>query len=156
MMTDPDILAIARKRRQEGRCVACGRASGRRAVLCRLCAEAWRYCPRCEAVYDAALVAGRDHGGYTSLYCPPCHNIMCNGPRQSRAAYLAQDRQHPRLKEIVRLYRKGLPYHEMAAALGMPLGTLSSIIVYARQTGRWPKGLKREVGKRAIVRGKHL
>lgn len=155
MTIDPDILAITRRRRQEARCVACGRAVGRRAVVCKGCAVAWRYCPMCEAVYDAALVRGRSLGGRTSMYCPPCHNVACNGPRRSRAMYLAtiQGQQHPQLKQIMRLYRQGLPYREMAAALGMPLGTLGSIIVHARKTGRWPKTLRREVGKRAIVRG---
>jgi len=141
-MTDPDLLAIRRKRRQEKRCLACG-VPVPRAALCKMCRQTLRYCPRCEDVY--AIPATETPDGRATLYCPPCRNVATNGVRQPRDVYLASVRasQHPKLKQIIRLYRDGLSLSQIGRHLGKPTPTVASIIRHARRTGRWPRTLRR-------------
>lgn len=125
--------------------MACGRPYGR-ATLCPACAVTLRYCPSCEAVYPRAEShRAKPDRGRTSEYCRPCGNLRRNGPRTPRAVYLAatKARQHAQLRAIIRAYRAGATYAQIAATLAMPEGTLRSIIHYARVTGRWPKTLRR-------------
>ena len=145
MQRDPDLIAIRRKRRQEKRCVACGTPVPR-AALCKPCRQTLRYCPECAAVYPADQASQRaTSGGQSSIYCLPCSSVARNGPRQPRADYLAamRDRQHPQLPKIKKLYKQGLTYPAIAAAVDMPHGTLSATSAHARKTGRWPKTLRR-------------
>lgn len=147
---DPDILAIRRQRRREKRCLACGVPTPR-AALCKVCRQTLRYCPRCEAVYGVEQTSQRStSGGRTTAYCWPCSNIVRNGERQSWEAYLAEQhaRTHPQLPQIIRLYKQGCSYDQIAQTLGIPRGTLSAIVTHARTTGRWPKKLQRGKGWR--------
>lgn len=141
MTTDPDLRAIRRRRRQEGRCVTCGLRTPR-AALCASCRTTRRWCPRCEVVWDYAGPCGRD--GESAVYCPPCKRAedVRRRPRQTRAEYLASH-EHPQLRAIIRLYRRGLTLDTIAAELGMGASALRAAIHHARATGRWPKGLKR-------------
>jgi len=68
MTIDPDILAIQRQRRQQGRCLACGKHTPR-AALCVGCRKTLAYCPTCERLYTrrAALDASR-----ATEYCSEC------------------------------------------------------------------------------------
>ena len=144
-MIDTDLLAICRKRRQQGRCVACGVAVPR-AALCKTCRATLRYCPRCEAVYPAEETSQRSTvNGRATAYCLPCGNAVRNKRGRTRAQYLATLRaaEHPLLPRIRKLYRQGLTYVAIADTLGIPRGTLRAIVAYARKTGRWPKGLQR-------------
>jgi hypothetical protein len=142
-VTDPDLLAIRRKRRQQGRCVVCGLRMPR-AALCTVCRQAWRWCVRCGDIVPIEQSSDKAPSR-SSAYCLPCRNVVVNGPRVPRAEYLAatRTRSHPKLKTIIRLYRKGLTLPQIAAALAMNEHTLKAIIFYARKTGRWPKNLTR-------------
>lgn len=140
-MTDPDLLQIRRKRRQQGRCVACG-LKVPRAALCEACRATRRWCPRCQDLVPLTQSSDKSPAR-ASAYCLPCRNVVVNGVRVPRAEYLATPREHPKLKAIIRLYRKGLTIPQIAAALAMNDGTLRSDIHYARKTGRWPKNLAR-------------
>lgn len=145
MSLDPDLLAIRRKRRQQKRCVNCGTPTPR-AALCKPCRATLRFCPGCSAIYPAEHASQRaTAGGQSAIYCLPCSNVLRNGPRQRRADYLTQTRahEHPQLRQIKRLYKQGLTYPAIAAALGMNRGTLSATIRHARKTGRWPNALRR-------------
>jgi hypothetical protein len=137
---DQDLLSIQRRRRQQRRCLHCGTPTPR-AALCRTCRQTRRYCPRCETVWEA----NRPRGPWPTEYCPPCHNVAVNGEREPRERYLAKQRasMHPKLRQIIKLYRAGATYPAIAAALGIPRSALGSIIHHARQTGRWPKHLER-------------
>lgn len=148
MTVDPDLLAIQRQRRQQGRCLHCGTRTPR-AALCAACRETRRYCPRCEVVWELDRPR-RTPDGRSSAYCPPCGNITRNGPRPSRQRYLAAQRgaDHPLLSEIIRRYRAGESYNTIARALQIPRGTVSSLITHARATGRWPARLARGRGWR--------
>lgn len=148
-MIDPDLLAIRRKRRQARRCVACGRAVPR-ATLCKTCRSKWRYCPRCEDVYPAEAASQRSTAnGRSSAYCLPCGNAVRNKRGRTREGYLAAVRaaEHPLLPKVRELYRQGLTYVAIADALGIPRGTLRSIVAHARKTGRWPKRLWRATSR---------
>lgn len=137
---DPDLLSIQRRRRQQRRCLHCGTPTPR-AALCGMCRQTRRYCPRCEAVWTAT----KPRGPWPTEYCPPCHNVAVNGTREPRDRYLAKQRAstHPKLRQIIKLYRAGATWNAIAAALDIPRGTLTSIIHHAKRTGRWPKGLAR-------------
>lgn len=144
---DPDLLSIRRKRRQEKRCLFCG-VPCPRAALCAYCRQTLRYCPRCEALWHIKRISPSDAArGRSTLYCRWCANVQVNGRRLRRPDYLAtlRERQHPRLSAIKRLYRQGLTYPQIAAALDMNRGTLGGIIAHARRTGRWPAALRRRV-----------
>lgn len=143
-MSDSDLIQIQRKRRQQGRCIQCGQPTPR-AALCKACRQALRYCPRCEAIYPASAASQRDTGRSTS-YCLPCSNLVRNGERVPRAMWRVQTaaRAHPKLARIQRLYRNGLTYPQIAAAVGLSTGGLSALIAHARRTGRWPRRLRRE------------
>jgi hypothetical protein len=144
-LRDPDLLAIRRRRRQDGRCVQCG-APTPRAALCKACRQTLRYCPGCSAIYPAEQASARiTSGGQSAIYCLPCSNVVRNGVRQRRADYLATMRatQHPQLGRIKRLYKQGLTYPQIAERIGMNRGTLSATIAHARKTGRWPNTLRR-------------
>lgn len=150
MALDPDILSIQRKRRREKRCLQCG-VSTPRAALCVICRQTLRYCPRCEVVYDAAHTSQRSTaGGRTTAYCLPCSSIVRNGVRQSWSAYLAeqQTRMHPKLPQMIKLYKRGLSYDAIADAVGMKRGTVRAAIAHARATNRWPQKLTRGKGWR--------
>jgi len=141
-VTDPDILAIQRKRRQQGRCLQCGKKAPR-AMLCRTCREHWRYCPACEAVYDVdAAIPGR-----TVRYCRPCDTLRTRKRRDmvSWQEYTTgvRAKSDARLTRIIARYRAGQSYDTIASALGITKGQLSGIINHAKQTGRWPAKLKR-------------
>lgn len=141
---DPDVLAIWRRRRQEKRCLNCG-ARTPRAALCARCRQTLRYCPRCEAVYDASRASQKKYvgDGRATSYCLPCSNRIRNNSmgRQTREAYLAGRQKH--LQTIIRLYRSGMTYGEMARVTGRSRGALASLISYARKAGRWPTTLQR-------------
>jgi hypothetical protein len=142
---DPDIRAIQRKRRQEKRCLACGVPTPRSA-LCKVCRQTLRYCPRCECVHSLSETSQREtKEGRSTSYCLPCSNIVRNGQRQSWQVYLAEQhaRKHPQLSQIIRLYKQGLTYEQIADALDMNRGTLRAVIAHARATNRWPKKLTR-------------
>lgn len=143
-MIDPDVLAIWRKRRQEKRCLNCG-ARTPRAALCARCRQTLRYCPRCEVVYDVSRASQkkRTGDGRSTCYCLPCSNRIRNGShkRQTRDAYLSERQKH--LQTIIRLYRSGMTYDDMARAAGISRGALSAFISYARKAGRWPEKLQR-------------
>lgn len=145
IQSDPDLFAIRRKRLQERRCLACN-IKVPRAALCKTCRATLRYCPRCEAVYPAAVASQRSTaGGRTTAYCVPCGNAVRNKRGRTRAQYLAALRgaEHPLLPKTRKLYRQGLTYVAIADTLGIPRGTLRSIVAHARKTGRWPKNLQR-------------
>lgn len=147
-MIDPDLRAIQRKRRQDGRCLLCARKTPR-AALCKACRVDWRYCPRCERVHPLAESFQRtDDAGRSTSYCLPCGNIVRNGPRRTRAQYQAdsQRQRNARIRRALALYRKGLSYREMAERLGLTRGMLSGLISYARQVGEWPAELQRPKG----------
>lgn len=148
---DPDILSIQRKRRQQRRCVACGVPTPR-AALCVACRQTLRYCPRCECVHLLGETSQREtKQGRSTSYCLPCGNAVRNGRKQTRQGYLAeqQARTHPQLPQMIKLYKRGLTYTQIADELGMNHGTLRAVIAHARQTDRWPKRLSRGKGWRA-------
>lgn len=137
-MTDPDILAIQRRRRQEGRCVRCG-AKAPRAMLCVDCRVDWRYCPRCEVVHTGIKTKR------ISVYCPPCNAARCLARRtQRREAYRqARRTQKERLFPVViEQLRRGKTAAAVAAALGIQQRYVYKLIAYAHKTGRWPVKMK--------------
>ena len=141
--SDLDILQIRRRRRQRGECIACGKHTGR-LTLCPACAEDWRYCARCENLYPLAQVAGRKRSKTRmSMYCLACHNLSSNGPQRPRAEYIkaAKAVKHPRLKEIIALYRADKTYREMGDILGMSPGRVAATVSRARARGHWPAEL---------------
>jgi hypothetical protein len=140
---DPDMLAIWRRRRQQRRCLHCNKPTPR-AALCKTCRQTRRYCPRCEVVWVIPAPRPTPNGRSTE-YCFPCANLVRNGPRPTRAVYDEQqrERRHPLLGSIIKRYKSGQTYDTIAAALDIPRGTLTSIIVHARKTGRWPARLVR-------------
>lgn len=147
MMQDSDLIAIQRKRRREKRCLRCG-VQTPRAALCLACRAAWRYCPRCEAVYPAEQASQRRAAdGRATAYCLPCGNIIRNGEKTPRAEYIAQRRRtrDVRIAQALRLYRRGVSYAEMAQQLGVTKGALSGLIGYARVCGAWPATLHRRL-----------
>lgn len=145
MAIDEDLRAIVRKRRTQSRCAKCGARAGK-ATLCGRCAPDWRYCPSCEQVFAIALASASERSpARPSAYCPPCGRLVRNGPREPRESYVARMRakEHPLLPTIRRHYRRGLSYRAIAVELGIPKGTLCSIVAHARKTGRWPSSLHR-------------
>lgn len=145
MTHDPDLLAIQRKRRQDGRCLKCTTRAPR-AALCAACRAEWRYCPRCERVHRLdESYAPSSAGGRSTAYCRPCGNIVRNGPQCSRAERLAADRARvlARVAKVLPLYRRGVPMREIAAKLQMSSGALSGLISHARTHGLWPDDLRR-------------
>jgi DNA-directed RNA polymerase specialized sigma24 family protein len=150
MTIDPDILAIRRQRRREKRCLACGVPTPR-AALCKVCRRTLRYCPRCEALYATEQPSQRATAeGRSTDYCRPCGNAVRNKRSRTRHVYLTEQhaRTHPQLPQIIRLYKQGCSYDQIAQTLGIPRGTLSAIVTHARTTGRWPKKLSRSKGWR--------
>src|SRR5689334_5981365 len=115
-MIDPDVLAITRKRRQQGRCVACGTPSGR-CAFCAACEPRFNWCPCCETFRERTRKE-------TSSYCPTCDTARRPG-HTTRPHYLAAERakRHPKLFTILRLYRNQLPYTQIAATLQMKPNT---------------------------------
>lgn len=156
-MIDPDLLAIQRRRLTARQCARCGAFTGR-ATLCSRCAESWRYCPRCERVYPRERCAKRAYPN-ASFYCRDCHRDIQRKRRGCVPLDVHQARVrtgcNPRLPAVIRLYRRGLTINAIAAALHIPHGTVGSIIMYARRTGRWPKNLTRGRGRRraAVANG---
>ncbi len=141
---DPDLLAIQRKRRQQGRCLRCATRVPR-AALCVPCRADWRYCPRCERVHPIAESSQRDDARRATSYCLPCDNVITNGVRPSRAERHAAERARltARLAKALPLYRRGVPTRAIAAQLGMSEGALSGMISRARWLGLWPADLRR-------------
>lgn len=143
---DPDILAIRRRRRQEGRCVACGVRSGR-AALCDVCRATLAYCAACGATYP------RRPGlavWCTSDYCTPC---KVQYQREARGGVTCAEhsarlvaRRQALLRQVIRLYRAGATYDAIATALDIPRSTLASVMTFARRRGEWPAGLRRRKG----------
>lgn len=68
MTVDPDIRAIRRQRRQEGRCMACGERTPH-AALCVSCRATLAYCPACEALYARRVRFAADRA---TEYCADC------------------------------------------------------------------------------------
>lgn len=68
MITDPDIRAIRRQRRQQGRCMACGERTPH-AALCADCRATLAYCPACEALYPRRKRFAADRA---TEYCADC------------------------------------------------------------------------------------
>ena len=143
-MIDADRLAITRKRRQQGRCVACGERCGCQ-VLCNACKGGLMYCPDCESTYP------RRTEQRTSRRCPACRRTA---DRSVRARYLAGERarRHRSLTTIIQFYRDGLSYRQIGDALLVPLGTVASAVRQAKRKGQWPKTLKRRPGQRTDLR----
>lgn len=138
---DPDTRAIYRRRRQDGRCVACALRTPR-ATLCPLCRVRLCWCPRCETLWESSRPQKK-----ASTWCPSCHREV---RRQRdgdlpRSTYLTRCKKqaHPLLSKVIALYRTGLKIPQIAEALHIKHGTLRAIISHARKTGRWPKGLQR-------------
>lgn len=143
MQPDPDVLAIIRRRRQAGRCAACGTDAGR-AALCAVCQATMRYCSNCEAVWTLVAPRPSDEASKrASAWCPDCKRAERGSP--SRAVYLARMKaqRHPKLRLMIALYREGFTMDAIAQQLGMPRGTLGAVISHARATGRWPRSLWR-------------
>ena len=148
MMPDIDLLAIQRKRRREKRCLKCGKATPR-AALCETCRATLRYCPRCETIVPLSEASAREaRNGRATAYCLPCdaERGRLRMARRTKAEYLAEQaaHQHPKLAQIIVLYRNGMPYAAIAERVGMTTSAMGMVIVFARRTGRWPKELRRQ------------
>lgn len=156
-MRDADRLAITRQRLAAGRCVACGASTGR-AALCRACALDRTYCPHCEQVVAKVYHSDEARTGRTATYCPPCKLKIERTRRgeQPRDRWLKeqQKKRHHLLSRIIKEYRAGYTQQQIGDRLGIPAGTVRSIIAYARATGRWPKTLTRGKGYRSDVQRK--
>lgn len=143
MTTDPDILAIRRKRRREGRCLNCG-VKAPRAVLCAVCRATLAYCAMCEALYTRRPGLDKRRG---SEYCTDCGAASARGrrSRRTKTEYIAaaQAWRHAQLPEIVRRYRKKEPVIQIAQALGITPTVCHRLIRDARLHGEWPAGLWR-------------
>ena len=145
MTHDPDLLAIQRKRRQEGRCLRCAVRTPR-AALCPAYRAEWRYCPRCERVYprtEARTPNGTQ--GRATEYCRPCGTRLRSGERAPRAVWLAQSNaaRDARFAVALRLFRRGLSYAEVGRRMGLSKGAVSGLAAYARACGKWPLARKR-------------
>lgn len=146
-MRDPDILAIQRKRRQQGRCVACGkreeRYRGRPATLCGGCVLTLAFCPGCESVYERKPGLTQ---GQASQYCTACNTAHKRADGRSWSGYIADIRARRRrlLPELIKRYRKpGVSQAKAGAALGLTRAQTDQIIRDARMHGEWPEGLRR-------------
>lgn len=153
MTIDPDILAIRRRRRQQGRCVACGKHAGI-AVLCAGCRTTLVYCPRCEEL--RARPPGARHT-CSSLYCPPCNTQRSreyHGWHGTVAEY--QERRRARRREllphVIRRYRAGENLSATARALGLTREEIDHMISQARTRGEWPAELRRRKRKGRSLR----
>lgn len=144
---DPDILAIQRKRRQQGRCIRCGIKTPR-AMLCLECRKEWRYCPRCENVYPVGKTTPDDIS-YICVDCKRVHERRRNGsvPIEEYHA-MRRAKADKRLHPVIRRYRRGESYKEIAGSLGISIGRLSAMIRTARRYGRWPEELRRQKKRR--------
>ena len=129
-MIDPDRLTITRKRRQEGRCVACGVRCGCQ-VLCDDCKPGLNYCPSCETTRPRTT-------RLTSSICWPCRRKQLG--QGTMAAYQARRRAQPhaQLAVVVRLIRKGLTYRQIGERIGLTRAGVRAIVFRARQRGQWP------------------
>jgi len=137
MTTDTDRRAITRKRRQEGRCVACGARCGCQ-VLCDICKSDLMYCPDCESTYS------RRRDQRTSRPCLACRRKQrCDVPAD-QIAMLKHRRYQARLNRIVKHYRNGMPVKQIAQTVGSPVYALKTFIQRARASGAWPKDLYRK------------
>lgn len=143
MTTDPDILAIRRRRRQEGRCLACG-ARVPRTALCGTCRARLAYCPVCETVYPRR--AGLDPRRATE-YCRACMTLAVRKRTGARSydRYLAdvQALRHRVLPEILRRYARGENLTSVAHVLGLTRSQIDRIIRDARLRSEWPAELRR-------------
>lgn len=137
---DPDILAIRRRRLQEGRCVACGARSGWSA-LCTVCRQDQRWCPRCERVCALSEASRRD-ADRTSVPCRDCHRAD-QRVRQGTHARTGVPSWAAHIPTIVRLYRRNVPTAQIAAQFRVNPTTLRWYIAQARRRGLWPDGLTR-------------
>lgn len=140
MSVDPDILAIRRKRRQEGKCAACGARSGRLA-LCDTHRATLAYCPDCADIYQRRASFPST---CATQRCPKCSTAVSRRKRggRTRAQYLATT-QARLIPEIMARYRKGEPLDKTARAVGLTRIQIDHLISYARKSGKWPKGLRR-------------
>ena len=150
MTTDADILAIQRQRRQQRRCVRCGKPSSR-STLCAGCMASYQYCPMCEAIYERPP-SRKAHGSRASEYCAACDrkHYAATSTKRSPAEYHATRREKAfvHLPAVVRLYRQGCTYVAMGAALGLHPDAVNAIVRRARAAGCWPEGLRRGRGWR--------
>lgn len=141
--TDPDLLTIQRRRRQQRRCLRCGAANIPRAALCARCQPAWRYCPRCERVYPVGEARDR-RADRATAYCWPCGSARDRARNAcDRATYLAarRARREQLLPAVIRGYRAGARPATIAAALGIRPGQVYKLASNARRDGRWPPDL---------------
>lgn len=154
MSVDPDILAIQRKRRQEGRCIACGVTSSPD-TLCAEHRKTLAYCPVCETLYTRRPgTPPRD----SSAYCTSCLSA------QSRQRHTGRTRTEWRsdigrrrrqlLPEIIKHYKRKEPIPVIATALGLTSKQLDKLIQAARRYGEWPNGLQRKPSRRKAHHGK--
>ena len=148
MTHDPDILAIQRKRRQEGYCIQCGRRvscpNGRPPVLCGSCRKTLAYCPNCERLFERRPNMNPRHA---TEYCPTCNtlNKRVTAGKRPRTQYIAdiQAKRHALLPELIKRYKKGEHLGAVGAALGMDRSQVDRIIRDARVRGEWPPELRR-------------
>ena len=148
MIHDPDILAIQRKRRQDGYCIPCGRRvacpTGRPPVLCEACRKKLAYCPACEAIYPRRANLNPRHA---TEYCPTCNklNKRASAGKRPYHQYLAdiQAKRHALLPELIKRYRRGEHLAAVAVAIGMTRSQTDRIIRDARMRGEWPEELRR-------------
>lgn len=140
-MHDPDLLAVQRKRRQEGRCLRCNKPAPR-ATLCRSCRAVYRYCPMCESVFEKLPHHRREQ---SSEYCWPCQKKKAQRGHMPREEWVALQRakKHTLLNKIIKHYRDGLSLEEIGVKCGRGTSTIGSIIRHARDAGHWPAKLKR-------------
>lgn len=159
MTHDPDILAIQRKRRQEGHCIPCGRPvecpNGRPPVLCEGCREKLAYCPNCERLFARRKNMNPRHA---TEYCAACNtlNKRTTAGKRPRAQYITdiQAKRHALLPTLIKYYRSGENLTMVAPALGLTRPQIDRIIRDARARGEWPDELRRNPHRRKATNGR--